>query len=99
MTVEKVQLSVNAALLVVTFATAILPTAQGDNSDTKMLYNLSTVQDIGTVHPNFSSVCTVCLHLVFSLLLLLIDHLYSYQTLQDRIKKAFVVSGNAGSYY
>ncbi|KAL4081516.1 hypothetical protein V8B97DRAFT_1923406 [Scleroderma yunnanense] len=63
----------NAALLAVTFATTMLTTAQGDDSETEMLYNL--LLDIGTAHPFLSSII--------------------YETLQDRIKDAFAISGNA----
>ena len=52
-------ISVNAALLAVTFATAILTTAQGDDSETEMLYNL--LLDIGSVHPNFSFMMYACI--------------------------------------
>ncbi|KAI6003613.1 hypothetical protein EDD15DRAFT_2567619 [Pisolithus albus] len=41
-----------AALLTVTFATTILTTAQRDNAETEMLYNL--LLDVGSAHPNLS---------------------------------------------
>ncbi|KAI6152285.1 hypothetical protein BKA82DRAFT_4387651 [Pisolithus tinctorius] len=39
-----------AALLTVTFATTMLTTAQRDNAETEMLYNL--LLDVGSAHPN-----------------------------------------------
>ncbi|KAI6130277.1 hypothetical protein EDD16DRAFT_1541379 [Pisolithus croceorrhizus] len=39
-----------AALLTVTFATTMLTTAQRDNTETEMLYNL--LLDVGSAHPN-----------------------------------------------
>lgn len=51
--IPRAPISLNAALLAVTFATTMLTTAQGDDSETEMLYNL--LLDIGTVHPNLSS--------------------------------------------
>ncbi|KAF9238786.1 hypothetical protein BU15DRAFT_88233 [Melanogaster broomeanus] len=62
-----------AALLVVSFATTMLTTAQGDDAETEMLYNL--LLDVGIAYPELLSMI--------------------YEMLQDRIKEAFAVSGNA----
>ncbi|KAF8450670.1 hypothetical protein L210DRAFT_3520995 [Boletus edulis BED1] len=62
-----------AALLVVSFVTTMLMTAQGDDTETEMLYNL--LLDVGTAYPELLSMI--------------------YDTLQDRIKETFAVSGNA----
>ncbi|KAF9226729.1 hypothetical protein BS17DRAFT_500836 [Gyrodon lividus] len=62
-----------AALLVASFATTMLTTAQGDDAETEMLYNL--LLDVGSAYPELLSMI--------------------YETLQDRIKETFAVSGNA----
>ncbi|KAG8218508.1 hypothetical protein J3R82DRAFT_4145 [Butyriboletus roseoflavus] len=62
-----------AALLVVSFATTMLTTAQGDDAETEMLYNL--LLDVSIAYPELLSMI--------------------YDTLQDRIKETFAVSGNA----
>ncbi|KAH7887502.1 hypothetical protein F5I97DRAFT_2056906 [Phlebopus sp. FC_14] len=60
------------ALLVVSFATTVLTTAQGDDAETEMLYNL--LLDVSIAYPELLSMI--------------------YETLQERIKEAFTISGN-----
>ncbi|KAF9238789.1 hypothetical protein BU15DRAFT_62309 [Melanogaster broomeanus] len=82
-----------AALLVVSFATTMLTTAQGDDAETEMLYNLlldvryrlsrTFVNDVRRLPLSATDFdLTDALH-------------RSYEMLQDRIKEAFAVSGNA----
>lgn len=80
-----------AALLVASFALAMLTTAQGDDAETEMLYNI--LLDVSIAYPDLLSMMFVVFPSTLMVDLLPLHH--SYDTLQDKIKETFAVSSNA----
>jgi neurofibromin 1 len=80
------------ALFLTSLVGAILTTAQGDDAETQVLYNL--LSDVAMIHPDIVSMAYVSVSSSVSLTDLDSDVVDSYDGLQDRVKDTFANSSN-----